>query len=865
MRALACGVLCTLIVGASGLAAEPGRNPVKKSASSTVTVGHSFKNDVSPPLREIPPKFGLQQKHLQREPLGMPEDVLTRTDPVVQDRLAPRAMPAPILDFDGVHFPGVSCNCAPPDTDGEVGATQYLQMVNEAIQVFDKTSGSSVLGPISIETLWSGFGGVCETGGFGDPVALYDQLANRWVVSQFAGTSVPRDECVAVSTSSDATGAWYRYDFHLNNSNYYDYPKLGVWPDAFYMSMNVFNTAGTVFLGSQPFALDRNSMIAGLPATFITPGLQSTGLGSLIPADLDGFILPAAGAPNPWLSTTGSPWNLYRFHVDWATPGNSTFTLGGSPTPAGYTTLSAGVPQLGTTDLLDNLADRPMFRLAYRRFSDGHESLVGNRTVSSGSVAGIRWFEIHNATSGTPGFAQQGTYQPDTTWRWMGSAAMDSQGDLALGFSASSATIHPEIRYAGRLSGDPAGTLAQGEATLFAGTGSQTGTGSRWGDYSDLTVDPSDDCTFWYTQEYYSTTGSFNWRTRVGNFKFPGCSSPPPPTSTPTSTPTGTPTATFTNTPTRTSTPTNTPTSTSTQTPTSTATNTSTPTATKTPTSTPTNTATSAPTNTATNTATAIPTNTPTSTPTGTFTSTATNTPTTTPSQTPTNTPTSTATMTNTVTNTATNTPTQTPTNTPTSTVTATATHTATHTSTNTPTSTPTQTFTNTPTATATATPTQTPTNTPTNTATATSTPTATNTPTNTLTATPTLTATATGDPNADVDRDFDEHSDSDADADAELHADADVHAEPDVDRDGDVDADAHADGDAHARSADGRRADGRRPRHGRDVEPQRRARGGRDGRRRAGLAELDRRHPDLHRRRLQHRRARGSLLRHRR
>jgi hypothetical protein len=209
--------------------------------------------------------------------------------------------------------------------------------------------------------------------------------------------------------------------------------------------------------------------------------------------------------------------------VDFAVPANSTFLLGGALVPAPYTTLSAGVPQLGTPDLLDNLADRPMFRLAYRRFPDGHEALVGNQTVQSGGVAGIRWWEINNATSGAPGFTQQGTYQPDSTWRWMGSAAMDASGDLAIGFSASSSAIHPEIRYAGRLATDPAGTLGQGEATLHAGTGSQIGTFNRWGDYSDITLDPADDCTFWYTSEYYDTNSQFNWRTRIGNFKFPGC------------------------------------------------------------------------------------------------------------------------------------------------------------------------------------------------------------------------------------------------------------------------------------------------------------------------------------------------------
>ena len=513
-----------LLVLGVAVAAPAGAQDGPARTESGITVGRSVHNDVSPPLREIPEiPVMLQPQHLMFEPGELPRKIRSEYDPVVQDFLAPEAMPATILNFNGIPFPGVSCSCAPPDTNGEVGATQYVQMVNEGLQVFDKGTGSSVLGPIGISTLWSGFGGVCETSGAGDPVVLYDQLADRWVVTQFAGGSIPTDECVAVSTTDDATGTWFRYDFHLG-SNFFDYPKLGVWPDAYYMSMNVFNAAGTSFLGPQPFALDRAAMLTGAAATFITPGLQSTSLGSLITADLDGSNLPPAGAPIPWLSLDSTPWKIYRFHVDWAVPGNSTFALGGNLTPAGYSTLSAGVPQAGTTSLLDNLADRPMFRLAYRRFGDGHEALVGNFTVSSGGVAGIRWWEITNATSGTPGFVQQGTYQPDSTWRWMGSAAMDTLGDLVVGFSASSSSINPQIRYAGRLAGDPAGTLAQGEATLFSGTGSQTGTGGRWGDYSDLTLDPVDDCTFWYTTEYYSTTSSYNWRTRIGNFKFPGCS-----------------------------------------------------------------------------------------------------------------------------------------------------------------------------------------------------------------------------------------------------------------------------------------------------------------------------------------------------
>jgi hypothetical protein len=297
--------------------------------------------------------------------------------------------------------------------------------------------------------------------------------------------------------------------------------------------MNVFNSAGTAFLGPQPFAFDRAAMLAGNPATFVTtrdPSVFDPDNDSMLPADLDGSTPPPAGAPNPFLMSgpfNSTTWPLWRFHVDFATPPNSTFTVGGTLSPAGFAALCPGdpdcVPQQGTTDGLDALADRGMFRLAYRNFGS-REALVGNMTVQSNGVAGIRWYEINHATSGTPSFVQQSTYQPDTTWRWMGSVAMDHFGNLALGFSASSPTMHPTIRYAGRLAGDPANTLAQGEATLFAGTGSQKDTpNNRWGDYSDLTVDPVDDCMFWYTQEYYQVTSSFNWRTRIGSFRLHGC------------------------------------------------------------------------------------------------------------------------------------------------------------------------------------------------------------------------------------------------------------------------------------------------------------------------------------------------------
>src|SRR5215216_1708308 len=264
---------------------------------SDITVVASYQNDTSIRLRDMKPQpvMSKTEREANKNPKIPTNKHKDSPDPVVQDRfdvlgnLAIPNMPSPILNFDGIPFPGVACNCLPPDTDGEVGATQYVQIANEGFQVFNKTTGTSVLGPLGISTIWSGFSGPCETAGSGDPIVLYDQLANRWLISQFAGVETPTDECVAVSTTSDATGSYHRYAFHLG-SNFFDYPKLAVWPDAYYMSMNVFDSSGTSYLGPQPFAFDRAKMLAGLPATFISTGITGAGEAPYLPADLDGSI-----------------------------------------------------------------------------------------------------------------------------------------------------------------------------------------------------------------------------------------------------------------------------------------------------------------------------------------------------------------------------------------------------------------------------------------------------------------------------------------------------------------------------------------------------------------------------------------------
>jgi hypothetical protein len=533
----------TAYPGASLLAQRPGQQMTQQPAWQPrwVVVADSH-HDLSPPLRELAllPVAPARGEHEgPRNPkIGIIRASASRPDPIVQSKFLnglTTNIPNPILNFEGIDFPGVVCNCAPPDTNGAVGLTQYVQDVNQGYQVFNKFTGVSELGPVSIASIWIGFGGVC-TSGEGDPVVLYDKLADRWLISQFAGSGVPQHECIAISQTRDATGAYYRYDFSLIpfGSNFYDYPKLGTWPDAYYMAMNVFNSGGTAYLGTEPFAFDRTKMLCGLPATVISPGVVGTPANNedpLMPADIDGTVLPPPSAPNTFLEfpdITGNNLNTYRmWHYSVGVPfGNGpTFTQFAAPAAAPFTFLCGGgscVPECSGVGVLDSLGDRLMFRLAYRNFgtpSAPNESLTANYSVASGGVGGVRWFELKNVTNGPVTLNQESTYQPDSTWRWMGSVAMDHSGDLAVGFSASSLTICPQIRYAGRLSTDPLNTLAQGEAHLFDGAGGQSDTSSRWGDYSDLTVDPVDDTTMWYTNEYYATNSSFNWRTRIGNFR----------------------------------------------------------------------------------------------------------------------------------------------------------------------------------------------------------------------------------------------------------------------------------------------------------------------------------------------------------
>jgi len=526
-------VLLAAMIALGGAVYTNSHATAKTPQHAAPVVYQTIHQDVSAPLSSYTPQKAVKPNdpeggtRKQFVPVGHAGD--KRTDTAIQS-----AAPRPLVSTTaGLSFAGVgqgdygySDTVAPPDTNGTVGATQYVQWVNSSYAIFNKSTGALIAGPMAGNTLWSGFGGGCQANNDGDPIVKYDQAANRWILTQFSVTTTPYLQCVAVSTTSDATGTYNRYSFPYSNFN--DYPKMGVWPDGYYITYNMFN--GNTFLGSQACAFDRSKMLTGAAATQVCFTTTSSD-GGVLPSDLDGSIQPAAGEPNFFVDFATNSLNLWKFHVDFTTPANSSFA---GPTNIPVAAFSAAcsnggtcIPQSGTTNQLDSLADRMMYRLAYRKFADGHESLVANHSVTAGSSVGVRWYEIRDP-NGAHTVYQQSTYAPDATYRWMGSIAMDQSGDMALGYSASSSSIKPGIRYTGRLATDALNTM-QTENTLKTGGGAETTGLTRWGDYSSMTVDPTDDCTFWYTNEYLKADGTFNWSTWIGSFKFAGCGGTPPP------------------------------------------------------------------------------------------------------------------------------------------------------------------------------------------------------------------------------------------------------------------------------------------------------------------------------------------------
>lgn len=430
-----------------------------------------------------------------------------------------------------------SAAVAPPDTTGDLGPNHYVQWVNLRYSVYTLTRDANnnitafnLVGgfPKQGNVVWQGFGGRCASDNDGDPIVQYDQLNDRWILTQFAVSGTPYTQCVAVSTTGDPTGTYNRYAYSYG-TDFNDYPKMGVWGNDYYITYNMFRR-GRTFSGNKVCAFEGAVMRAGGAARQVCAQTSSSHH-SLLPADLEGTTLPPANSPNFLLSMTSTAINFWKFTVNWSGSGSGTLT---GPTPiAGISafsrTCSGGtcIPQPGTSRTLDSLADRLMYRLSYRNFGT-REALLVNHSVASGGGSGIRWYELTNATgqtiaSATPVVRQQGTYAPTADYRWMGSAAMDKTGGIAVGYNISNgSTIKPSLRYAFRGPNDPLGALGT-ETNILAGPGVQTGTLSRWGDYSMMSVDPVDGCTMVFTTEYIPSNGSFNWSTYIHSFKLSTC------------------------------------------------------------------------------------------------------------------------------------------------------------------------------------------------------------------------------------------------------------------------------------------------------------------------------------------------------
>jgi hypothetical protein len=482
-------------------------------------------------------------------------------------------MPPPVLTFDAMYqAQAPQCECIPPDTNGDVGPNHYVQSVNDRFAVYDK-NGNTLLAPTTFNSLFAPLVGTpCSNQNRADPFVFYDHMADRWVVSDLAFVSDPGTsfwECIGVSQTSDpVSGGWYLYALQTDPANptfFGDYPKFALWNNpqpggAYHMTVNVFSDVD--FEGVRVYALDRGAMLSGGPANVISffipyaamPDLPFYSLvpagfrtGNPPPAERDEFLLAVDTAYSGGVVLNQV--HGWYFHVDFQNPGNSTFGTGADHLPnaeiavapfvSAFTdTTSYLVPQQGTSMKLDTWGDKIMTPVVYQN-RNGAESLWANHTVMLNYPDGptaIRWYQF-NVTGGSfPGMPtqqQDWANGNDGLWRWMPSIAVDQNGNAAIGYSVSSATIFPSIRYAGRLAIDPLNDLAQGESIIINGGGAQTNASQRWGDYTMTTVDASDGTSFWHTNEYYQATTDHSWFTRVGKFQFPVPSPTPRATPTP--------------------------------------------------------------------------------------------------------------------------------------------------------------------------------------------------------------------------------------------------------------------------------------------------------------------------------------------
>jgi len=582
-----------IYLGSSKAQAQPGPGSAAPAALNSSggpdvvrLVGPVFSKKDLRMLPYIPPAPQILKKVFTRFPqpdtggsTGSQTSTFTQFQSLLERISRPvPTMPLPLLTFDGIDAKKGGHN-VPPDTNGDVGPNHYVQAVNEAFQVFDK-NGNTLSGPTDFDSFFAplkekgimptpcGKRKIEKT----DPIVFYDQIADRWVITDEAPNTPPAAdeppgddfwECIGVSQTGDpVAGGWILYALQhdpANPARFGDYPKFGLWPDAYYLTMNEHTTPeDSSFVGVRVYALDRAKMIRGEPTDAVGFTIYPTGLGksmSLVPASFRTGNPPPAGEREFLLAVDAVQGDTltqvkgWLFHVDFVTPANSTLGLGADHTPNALITVNGFtnpapkklVPQPLTEQKLDSLGDRMMTPVVYQNRS-GAESLWADKTVIlsyPNGPTGIRWYQF-DVTGGTfpatPVQQQDWTNGNDGLWRWMPSIAVDVNGNMAIGYSVSSPSLFPGIRYAGRLASDPLNDLSQGEAIMTNGGGSQLPThpkpakneGERWGDYTMTTIDPADGLSFWHTNEYYKKTPPAgqkmampDWSTTVGKFQFP--------------------------------------------------------------------------------------------------------------------------------------------------------------------------------------------------------------------------------------------------------------------------------------------------------------------------------------------------------
>lgn len=488
------------------------------------------RHDVSAPLSEMArpvPEYrpGIPEYEVPNQPsiYAGASDTSFGVDPVLQRSKGTKGVGPTILNWEGIgRFSGGGGT--PPDTVGDVGPNHYVQAVNVAFSIWNK-GGELLMGPSPVNSVFNGFGGPCEFQNAGDPIVLYDPLADRWVLTQFANPiSSSASQCFAISTSGNPLGSYFRYQFSTPGN---DYPKFSVWPDAYYGGIRNFSGA----FNFDAYAFERAAMLVGAEADAVVFNMSSLlgGVNNFLPADVDGTTPPPAETPGLFVgvanpSIVQDDLTMFTLTADWSNPANSALegpifipvaAFNGNVCNFGRSC----IPQPTTNNRVDGFADAMMHRLAYRNFGT-HQSMVCAHAVDVGDFedhAGIRWHELRNTGSGWS-LHQEGTYAPDSDHRWMPSIAQNAAGDIMVGYSVSSDSTFPSIRYTGRQAGDPLGELTLDEGLVVAGSGAQTGS-TRWGDYSAMSVDPSDETTFWFTNEYYQTSSSSGWQTRVASMQ----------------------------------------------------------------------------------------------------------------------------------------------------------------------------------------------------------------------------------------------------------------------------------------------------------------------------------------------------------